>query len=169
MRGYVYLLGSSEYGWYKIGKSRRPSVRAKELGILLPFEIRPIAIWESERYSALERELHEKFADDRINGEWFKFEIEHIEVLFDHLSIYRRVFPAVIPSLSLYLIKQVPKGAATRSAQSKQLSKLFYDRMNELLQLRGLEPTAANRKLVRQEVVNALQTDRSTSQLSTRS
>jgi len=36
MIGYVYLIGSPTFGWYKIGKSRKPEIRIENLGILLP-------------------------------------------------------------------------------------------------------------------------------------
>ena len=35
MAGYVYLIGNSIFGWYKIGKSISPEIRIKDLGILL--------------------------------------------------------------------------------------------------------------------------------------
>ena len=39
MAGYVYLIGTPIFGWYKIGKSKTPEVRIKDLGILLPFKL----------------------------------------------------------------------------------------------------------------------------------
>ena len=31
--GYVYLIGTPVFGWYKIGKSKTPVVRVQNLGI----------------------------------------------------------------------------------------------------------------------------------------
>lgn len=73
MAGHVYLIGSRLFGWYKIGKSSNAAIRVSELGILLPFRIEVIAIWKSENHHELEKFLHEKYADERINGEWFAF------------------------------------------------------------------------------------------------
>jgi hypothetical protein len=73
MNGYVYLIGSRKFGWYKIGKSSRPSIRVSELGILLPFRIEIIAIWKSPNHHELEHSLHESHSKQRINGEWFSF------------------------------------------------------------------------------------------------
>ena len=42
MEGFVYLIGSPLFGWYKIGKSKTPEVRVSNLGILLPFKLKII-------------------------------------------------------------------------------------------------------------------------------
>ena len=74
--GYVYLIGTSVFGWYKIGKSITPEVRIKDLGILLPFKISVICVWKAENHHLLEKTLHELYAKNKINGEWFEFTIE---------------------------------------------------------------------------------------------
>lgn len=72
MKGYVYLIGNSQFGWYKIGKSVRPNIRVKTVGVLLPFTISVFAVWESSDHSRMEAYLHRKFASLRIQGEWFR-------------------------------------------------------------------------------------------------
>jgi Meiotically Up-regulated Gene 113 (MUG113) protein len=72
--GYVYLIGSPAFCWYKIGKSTRPDIRVKHLGVLLPFKIEVIAVWRAEHHHALEALLHVKYTGHRINGEWFSFD-----------------------------------------------------------------------------------------------
>lgn len=73
MAGYVYLIGSTAFGWYKIGKSITPEIRVQNLGILFPFKIEVIAVWRAENHSMMETSLHEMYASNRINGEWFQF------------------------------------------------------------------------------------------------
>jgi len=73
MAGHVYLIGSHVFHWYKIGKSNDASIRVTELGILLPFRIEVIAVWKVHDHHQTEKLLHEKFAKQRINGEWFSF------------------------------------------------------------------------------------------------
>lgn len=73
MSGYVYLIGTCTFGWYKIGKSKTPEVRIKDLGILLPFKIRVFRVWQAVDHSRMERALHEMYAENKINGEWFQF------------------------------------------------------------------------------------------------
>lgn len=76
--GYVYLIGTTVYGWYKIGKSKTPEVRVRDLGILLPFKIEVMAVWRAENHHLMETALHEMHAAHRINGEWFEFTKEKL-------------------------------------------------------------------------------------------
>jgi len=85
MAGYVYLIGSSTFKWYNIGKASRAAIRVSELGILLPFRIEVIAVWKLSNYYAVERDLHEKHAANRINGEWFSFTKEEIKGIVDDM------------------------------------------------------------------------------------
>lgn len=71
--GYVYLIGTPVFGWYKIGKSKTPEIRIKDLGILLPFKIKILGVWEAQNHHLMESTLHEMYDERRINGEWFEF------------------------------------------------------------------------------------------------
>lgn len=71
--GYVYLIGSSVFGWYKIGKSKTPEVRVDALGILLPFSVELFGMWESEDRSAFESAMHARYGIHHRHGEWFSF------------------------------------------------------------------------------------------------
>ena len=94
MSGYVYLIGSTVFGWYKIGKSKTPEVRVRDLGILLPFKIKVIAVWSAENHSAMEKALHEMYADKKINGEWFEFRGKEVHQLIDKIPSEVRVYPS---------------------------------------------------------------------------
>src|SRR6267142_4261994 len=85
MAGYVYLIGSSTFQWYKIGKSSQPAIRMTELGILLPFRIEVLAVWKLSNYHAMEHALHEKYAANRINGEWFSFTSAEVKAIVDDM------------------------------------------------------------------------------------
>lgn len=80
-RGYVYLIGSSRFGWYKIGKSRTAAIRVQTLGILLPFKIEVFGIWKAGDPSALEVAMHCRYAEQHINGEWFSFSPEQLTAI----------------------------------------------------------------------------------------
>lgn len=95
MEGYVYLIGSPLFGWYKIGKSKTPEVRVTNLGILLPFKLRIIGIWKAKNHSLLETTLHEKYKANAINGEWFEFTAKEAHEVFNSLPSSVRIFPAV--------------------------------------------------------------------------
>ena len=73
MEGYVYIVGSTTFGWYKIGKTKNPEVRVSQLGILLPFKLEVIGIWKAANHHAMEKALHEMYKKNKINGEWFEF------------------------------------------------------------------------------------------------
>lgn len=86
--GFVYLIGTPTFGWYKIGKSKTPEVRVQNIGVLLPFKIEVIGVWKSDRHSWLETHLHDKYAANRINGEWFTFMNHEIKGLESYLNMY---------------------------------------------------------------------------------
>lgn len=71
--GYVYFIGSRQFGWYKIGMSKNAEIRIKNLGILLPFKIEVFAVWSTGDARTLEASMHEKWSASAINGEWFSF------------------------------------------------------------------------------------------------
>lgn len=91
--GYVYLIGTPVFGWYKIGKSKTPEVRVKDLGILLPFKVHVIGVWQAHDRHLLETTLHELYAAHRINGEWFEFTKPELYKVFDSLPKVALVYP----------------------------------------------------------------------------
>lgn len=94
MLGYVYLIGSRKFGWYKIGKSSDAAIRVSQLGILLPFRVEVIAIWKASNHHELEKVLHEKYRIHHINGEWFGFNTNQVRALVAELEM------AAVPILS---------------------------------------------------------------------
>ena len=75
--GFVYILDSDK-GSYKIGRSMDPEGRVGNLGVVLPFIVRPIHIIASKDYVWLEKTLHKRFARSRTRGEWFNLTSEDI-------------------------------------------------------------------------------------------
>ncbi len=94
MVGFVYLIGTPIFKWYKIGKSLSPEIRVQDIGVLLPFKIRVIGVWRAEDYSTLESLLHQRYVENHVNGEWFMFSPEEVRVLFDYLPSSARIFPS---------------------------------------------------------------------------
>lgn len=67
--GVVYLLKSA-YG-YKVGRTRNIPNRMRAFGVKLPFIYTiPLVAWFEDCHAA-ESRYHQRFADKRINGEWF--------------------------------------------------------------------------------------------------
>lgn len=77
--GYIYLLGAP--GFYKIGRAKRPDDRVKQLKIQLSWEVEVEHLIPCENYVAAERVLHERFADQRANGEWFALSDSDVSLL----------------------------------------------------------------------------------------
>lgn len=77
--GWVYILEGEES--YKIGRSKDPWKRQNQIGIKLPFEVELIYTTYSLHHKELEKSLHERFNDKRLNGEWFDLEDEDIEFI----------------------------------------------------------------------------------------
>ncbi len=84
-RGFVYLIEGG--GHYKIGKAIDPRKRSEQLTIQLPYPVNLLHVVESDDYSRLERKLHQRFAPQRENGEWFDLEDSDVE----HILAMRRV------------------------------------------------------------------------------
>jgi hypothetical protein len=80
LSGYVYLVKSVS-GHYKIGRAKDPNNRAKTFGVQLPFEIEFVAVIKTDDYVALEEQLHAKYQDKRVNGEWFALTPEDVEYI----------------------------------------------------------------------------------------
>jgi hypothetical protein len=85
----VYVIGSAEHGWQKVGFSRFVDARLKQLSRTLPFKVTLFRFWhlswpeDSRRFNPakLEREIQALFAQKKINGEWFRLSERDIEAL----------------------------------------------------------------------------------------
>lgn len=75
--GYVYII-KGKAGHYKIGKTTDPDVRIKNLGVVLPFKIKPIHIIECQNRHEAETTLHHRYWHRRIAGEWYKLTAEDL-------------------------------------------------------------------------------------------
>jgi len=71
--GYIYLLAGREdgTGYYKIGRTKNPDSRIRQLGILLPYPVELEHLIPCENTRSAEKALHNAFAPRRTNGEWF--------------------------------------------------------------------------------------------------
>lgn len=81
-RGYVYVLHSA--GVYKIGHSKEVNHRLSEIAPVMPYPVEIYLTIATEDRFILERDLHRRFANKRLNGEWFDLgaaELKYIESL----------------------------------------------------------------------------------------
>jgi hypothetical protein len=65
----VYFITCREANAVKIGSSHDPHKRLREVQWGCPLEVALEGVWPGNREA--EFELHRRFADDRLRGEWF--------------------------------------------------------------------------------------------------
>lgn len=70
--GWVYLVKAEELNQYKIGRSRTPDIRLKELQKQSPIKLTLIHLIECQDAAVAETYLHKRFAKCRVGGEWFE-------------------------------------------------------------------------------------------------
>ena len=78
--GYIYLVASSN-GTYNIGRTAAPDKRMQLFRVKLPFDVELECVIKTSDMLGLERELHKRFADKRVNGEWFALSPEDVEYI----------------------------------------------------------------------------------------
>lgn len=77
--GCVYLLKFGSH--YKIGMTKDLNCRLSSLNLALPEPCELICKIETSNFAMLEKQLHERFAAKRCNGEWFLLNEEDLEYL----------------------------------------------------------------------------------------
>jgi predicted GIY-YIG superfamily endonuclease len=79
----IYLIQSLENGYYKIGVSKHPNKRLKELQTGNSSELKLIDLYQSEFAYQIEKTLQRRYSYLKKEGEWFDLSIEN-EVIFNN-------------------------------------------------------------------------------------
>jgi hypothetical protein len=74
--GHVYLLKSGKF--YKIGFSVHAGARERQIAIQLPEAASTVHVIVTDDPPGIESYWHKRFADRRMNGEWFKLSREDV-------------------------------------------------------------------------------------------
>jgi hypothetical protein len=78
---YIYLIQSLEEGYYKIGVSKNPQRRIKELQTGNSSPLKLVETYQSEYADKIERTLQRRYSHLNKEGEWFDMSIQE-EVTF---------------------------------------------------------------------------------------
>jgi len=78
---YVYLIQSLENSYYKIGVSKHPKKRIKELQTGNSSELKLIEVYQSEFAHQIEKTMQRRYTHLKKEGEWFDLSITN-EVSF---------------------------------------------------------------------------------------
>lgn len=81
---YVYLMVNNDTALIKIGTSKKPRYREKTLHSQEP-AIHLIAVWCCSK--EVEKELHKKYSNKRIRGEWFRLLLEDLTDIDEFMKI----------------------------------------------------------------------------------
>lgn len=165
-RGYVYLIGSSRFGWYKIGKSRKVNIRIENIGILLPFRIQIFAVWKSTSHDLVEKLFHEKYADKWINGEWFSLDKKELDKIIDAEPPFDaiRIYPSpendeIVYGFSNMKCDIIKKPwEAEKVPSHKKIGAHFMELVAAWMDDNGLEHTPENKKAGRLVVAKLFRT-----------
>ena len=78
--GFAYLI-KAENGLVKIGQTSDLRSRFLTLYTVIPVEIEIVAYCQCENYEQLERQLHQKYANVRVKGEWFALSDKEVSAI----------------------------------------------------------------------------------------
>jgi hypothetical protein len=88
----VYLIQSLEEGYYKIGVSKNPKKRVKQLQTGNSSELKLIASFSSEYAHKIEKSFHSRFSYLKKEGEWFDLSlIEALSFVEDCKRIHESI------------------------------------------------------------------------------
>ena len=76
---YIYFVQAGEKGPVKVGLSKNPMSRVKQLQTSNPHTLKLLGIIPGDRET--EEMIHDKFEDHRLEGEWFEPTNELIDIV----------------------------------------------------------------------------------------
>lgn len=83
LQGFIYLIliEIEQFKFFKIGRTRNPIQRSSYFEVKLPFDFEIIHLFPADDMYQAERKLHNHFADQRGNGEWFKLDSDDVSFI----------------------------------------------------------------------------------------
>lgn len=98
MKNYIYLIKKENESVYKIGKSKTPYKRIKQLSTANESNLKMVNIFEAgSNTSKVEKALHNKYKQYNLNGEWYSLSIEYVnsfnkdcQTILDNIKLLQR-------------------------------------------------------------------------------
>ena len=88
----IYLIKSLNEGIYKIGVSKNPNKRLKEVQTGNPAPVEIVQLYETENAYKIESALHNRYSHFNTHGEWFELSIkEEVSFLDTCVSIEKNL------------------------------------------------------------------------------
>lgn len=72
----IYLIKSLNEGLYKIGVSKNPNKRLKEVQTGNPSPVEIVQLYETDNAYKIESTLHNRYSHYNTHGEWFELSIK---------------------------------------------------------------------------------------------
>jgi hypothetical protein len=79
---YVYAIGHP-HGFVKIGRSKDPTQRLKDHQVSCPYDLWIVAQVPTDDSRAVENQLHERWSEKCVRGEWFELEYADYDRIID--------------------------------------------------------------------------------------
>jgi hypothetical protein len=84
LKGFVYLIRYGNSNFYKIGMSKKPLERIKQIQSAIPEVLTLLRSIETLDMTALEAYFHEMFSRNRVRSEWFEMTNSDISLFMDY-------------------------------------------------------------------------------------
>jgi len=137
-KGSVYFVKHKGLMPIKIGYSsnENPQGRFTNFNIASPYGIQVLGVIITEKPEKLEAELHKKYADKRLNGEWFNISLQdvdmEIEMNNDQDEFDRR------HGINMHYLSHIERMDKSNIIEGSTVS--IYDMVIECMQKRGYYP-----------------------------
>lgn len=76
--GFIYIIAIEEHDLYKIGVSKNPKRRIRDITTVIPFECKVIFLKHYKKVYELEELIHNQLKDNTHQREWFKLYKEDV-------------------------------------------------------------------------------------------
>ena len=84
LKGFVYLIRYGNSNFYKIGMSKKPLERIKQLQSAIPEVLTLLHTIETPDMTSLEAYFHEAFSGNRVRSEWFEMTNSDISLFMEY-------------------------------------------------------------------------------------